>query len=69
MANTPDHDAPQAETDRELLLAALRSAALRARLDENELNTIGVALRHGMISPEYAVEWLQDIGITSQVLR
>lgn len=53
--------------DRAILLSALRSAVLRAELDSNELKTIGIALRSGMISPEGAVEWLAGIGIASQV--
>jgi len=36
-------------------------------LDANELKTIGVALKSDMITPAYAVQWLIDIAIISQV--
>jgi hypothetical protein len=52
----------------ELLLAALNAAALRAQLDAGEIKTIGIALSTGMITPEYAVEWLHDIGLVDQVV-
>jgi hypothetical protein len=52
----------------ELLLSALRSAALRAKIDANAIETIGIALRNGMITPEYAVVWLHDIGLVDQVI-
>jgi len=51
-----------------LLLAALNAATLRAQLDAGEIKTIGVALSTGMITPEYAVEWLHDIGLVDQVI-
>jgi hypothetical protein len=51
-----------------LLLSAIRSAVLRCRQDEQEITTIGIALKAGIITPEYAVEWLADIGLVSQVL-
>jgi hypothetical protein len=54
--------------DTEILLAALRSAAPRCKLDENEITTIGASLRAGWISPEYAIAWLQDIGLIDQVI-
>jgi hypothetical protein len=37
-------------------------------LDENELVTIGTALKAGMVTPADAVEWLQDIGLVGQVI-
>jgi hypothetical protein len=52
----------------ELLLAALRTAALKAKLDENEITSIGIALRGGLITPAYAVEWLNEIGLTDVVI-
>jgi hypothetical protein len=54
------------ETD--LLLTAIRSAVLRCRLDENELITIGTSLRAGWITPEYAIEWLHNIGLVDAVI-
>jgi predicted naringenin-chalcone synthase len=66
-------DAPRAqglETQAisELLLSAIRSAVHRCRLDENEITTVGVALRTGMITPERAVEWLHEIGLVDHVI-
>lgn len=52
----------------EALLRAIRSAVLRCKLDENELVTIGTALKAGMVTPADAVEWLQDIGLVGQVI-
>jgi hypothetical protein len=52
----------------ELFLAALRSAALRAKLDANEIETIDTALKSGLITPEYAMVWLHDIGLVDQVI-
>ena len=51
-----------------MLLSALRSAVIRAKLDANELQTIGIALRSHMISPGEAVAWLMDIGLVTQVI-
>lgn len=50
-----------------LLLSALRSSVLRAELDSNELKTIGLALKADLITPAYAVVWLSDHGLISQV--
>jgi hypothetical protein len=50
-----------------LLLSALRCAVLRAELDSNELKTIGIALKADLITCEYAVTWLSDVGLISQV--
>jgi hypothetical protein len=55
-------------TERDVLLSALRSAVLIAKLDANELQTIGIALRSNMISPEDAIAWLVDIGLVTQVI-
>jgi predicted naringenin-chalcone synthase len=52
----------------ELFLAALRSAALRAKLDANEIETIDTAMKSGLITPEYAMAWLHDIGLVDQVI-
>jgi hypothetical protein len=45
---------------RDFLLSALRCGSLRARLLANELNTIGVALKGQMMSPENAIEAIND---------
>jgi hypothetical protein len=50
------------------LLASLRMAVLRAKLDANEIESVGVALKAGWITPEYAVAWLLDIGLITQVI-
>ena len=42
-------------------LAAIRSAVLRVRLIANELESAGVALKGGFISPEMALEWAEDV--------
>lgn len=52
----------------ELFLAALRSAALPAKLDANEIEAIDTALKSGLITPEYAMVWLHDIGLVDQVI-
>ena len=50
----------EVENHREFLLSALRSASLRCKLMDNELCTIGVALKHDMIGPDTAVKWIHD---------
>jgi hypothetical protein len=42
------------------LLAELRCAALRARLARSDIEAVGVALKGGLISPDQAVELLND---------
>jgi hypothetical protein len=44
----------------EYLLNELRCAALRARLWQADITSIGIALKAGWISPEEAVEALAD---------
>lgn len=44
----------------QFVLAELRAARHRARLYVAEIETIGVALKGGMIDAETAVEWLAD---------
>jgi hypothetical protein len=46
----------------EFMLCALRCASVRAKLLENEINSIGVALKGKMISPQVALDWATDIG-------
>jgi hypothetical protein len=52
----------------QLLLSAIRTAILRAKVDANEIETIGIALRNHLITPDYAVQWLADVGLVDQVL-
>ena len=53
-----------ADTDerREYLLSALRVASLRAKLYEIEINSIGTALKAGIVDCYGAVEWMKEIG-------
>ena len=60
-AHKPASVNPTAE--REYLLHALRTAATRARLTVNLLDTIGVSLRHKQIDVDGAMAWLKDEGI------
>ncbi len=51
------------EAKTEFMLAALRCARMRVLLIGLELDEIGVSLKHGMISPEFAVSWLDHAGL------
>jgi hypothetical protein len=55
------------ESHREFLLSALRAASLRAKVFESEINTIGVALKSNMVTPEQAVKWIKDIGALDSI--
>ena len=57
MTDTPEQ--------KEFLLSALRVASLRAKLFETEINSIGVALKGGIIDCYGAVEWMKEIGALS----
>jgi len=48
---------------KEFLLAALRVAAARVKLLDNEIASIGVALRGDLIGPDMAVKWIHDMGL------
>ncbi len=50
------------EDRREYLLSALRVASARARMCEAEINSIGVALKGGIIDCYTAMEWIKEIG-------
>jgi hypothetical protein len=50
------------ESHREFLLSALRAASLRARMFEVEINSIGIALKGGLVTPVEALQWVKDIG-------
>ena len=47
---------------KEFMLAALRTASLRAKLYETEINSVGVALKGGLIDSYTAMQWIKDIG-------
>jgi hypothetical protein len=44
----------------EYLLQELRCAALRARLWQHDIEAVGLALKAGLVSPEQALELLQE---------
>jgi hypothetical protein len=46
--------------ERDLLLTALRAASARSRLITNELDSIGVSLRHKAITCEQCLQWLRE---------
>ena len=48
---------------KEFLLAALRVASARCKLMDNEITSIGCALRGDMIGPETAVQWVRDANL------
>lgn len=48
------------EQHREFLLAALRAASLRCKVMEADVNTIGIALKGGLIGADTAVAWIRD---------
>ena len=50
------------------LLGALRTAALRARLDLNEIESVGIALKAGWVDVPFALAWLSDIQLIQVVL-
>jgi hypothetical protein len=51
------------DSHKEFLLAALRAATARARAMQLDLDTIGVALRGDLISPDTAVQWISNAGL------
>ena len=46
---------------REMLLAMLRRGRVRLQLMITELDEIGVSLKYNMVSPEFAVVWINDV--------
>jgi hypothetical protein len=44
----------------EYLLAELRCASLRARLQAGDIDAVGMALKAGLVEPEQALELLTD---------
>ena len=48
---------------KEFLLAALRAASARARALALDIDTIGVALKGGLIGADTAVAWLHDANL------
>jgi hypothetical protein len=54
--------------DKEFLLSALRAASLRAKLTSTEMDSIGVALKRGLVSAEEAIAWLHDENLIDHVI-
>ena len=50
------------DSRRAYVLAELRTAALRSRLQTAELDMVGTALRGGLLGPEDAIAWLDELG-------
>ena len=51
------------EPQKEFMLSALRVASARIKLMDNEILSVGVALRHDMIGPAMAVKWVHELGL------
>ena len=64
LRNGPAENSDQSE----FLLACLRAASLRAKLTATELDSVGVALRHNLVSHDGALEWLHDLNLLEHVL-
>jgi hypothetical protein len=62
------HNPAENSNQSEFLLACLRAASLRAKLIATELDSVGVALRHNLVSHDGAVEWLHDFNLLDHVL-
>ena len=54
---------------RTLLLSFIRVATIRAKLAVVDLDSIGIALKHGVISLDGAIAWLDDVGLFEIVVR
>jgi hypothetical protein len=46
---------------REMLLAMIRRGRVRLQFMITELDEIGVSLKYNMVSPEFAVVWINDV--------
>jgi hypothetical protein len=57
------HVKPIDTEQRDFFLAALRCSYLRVKLIENEIASVGVALKDDLISPDAAVLWTDEIGL------
>ena len=51
------------DPDRDLLLASLRALTAQYRLFAQQLDSIGIALKAGKITPATAIEWLDELGM------
>lgn len=57
---------PQAAR-RDFVLAVTRTALVRIKLLQHEIEEVGVSLSHNLITPEAAVGWLYTIGADQYV--
>jgi len=67
----PNADEPAGQgvlPDKDFLLSALRAASLRAKLASTEMDSIGVALKRGLVSTEEALTWLHDENLFDHVI-
>ena len=63
MEPLPRTEAACNNTHKDYRLAELKCTALRIRLILADVETVGLSLRHGMISPEQALEHLRDCDV------
>jgi hypothetical protein len=47
--------------DTEVVLAALRTTSQRLKLIDSEIIELGIALKRGLISPQQAIDWSEEI--------
>jgi hypothetical protein len=47
--------------DTEFVLAALRCTSQRLKLIDHQVIQIGVALKRGLISPQRAIDWCEEV--------
>jgi hypothetical protein len=59
MSNSKHND--EFRDRQEFVLATLRSVSLRIRLIDNEIAAAGTALKGGFISPEMALDWVEEV--------
>jgi hypothetical protein len=52
---------------RDHLLAAMRVSSIRLLLTKLDLDSIGTALKGGLISTDQALDWLADVGALSLI--
>jgi hypothetical protein len=52
---------PRTPADAEYVLAALRCTSRRLKLIDGQIIEIGVALSRGLISPQGAIDWCEEV--------
>ena len=55
------------ELRREIVLAALREAVAEMQYGQTRLESIGVSLRHRLISTEQALSWVDEAGAAALI--